>query len=139
MYKVAGGCCPFANSDSFGRFKPIVDIDGLRLNACSADHFYLLGFTIEKSSGVLEGVEVIFVKSLLLHGRTKLARTASHSHDQPNSAEYCVTRIRSYVRNLRFLPVISTCETGRTRVKRTLETGLSTKLPLNTRHRYEPV
>src|ERR1700675_2279705 len=47
-------------------FDTILNIFGLRLNACSADHFPLLGFTIVKSGRVSEGIKMIFFKSLFL-------------------------------------------------------------------------
>src|SRR6267154_817197 len=50
----------------------VVDIDRLRLNPCSTNKLYLLGFTVVKSCGMLQCVQVIFIKGLLLDGWTKL-------------------------------------------------------------------
>src|SRR6266852_1884845 len=58
-------------------FESIVDVDGLGLDPGGAHHFYLLGFAIVESGGMLEGVEMIFVERLFRDRWTKL--WASHS------------------------------------------------------------
>src|SRR5712664_303965 len=73
-------------------FKSIVDIDGLGLDPGGADHFYLLGFAIVESGGALEGVEMIFVESLLCHRWTKLASTYSKRHGTSPSHHRCPWR-----------------------------------------------
>src|SRR5215813_11032600 len=51
----------------------IVDIDGLGLDSGGANHFYLLGFVIVESGGVLEGVEMIFVEGFFCDWWNKLS------------------------------------------------------------------
>src|SRR6266481_7052801 len=64
--------------------KSVVDIDGLRLNACGADKFHLLRFTVVKSCGVLPCVQMILVEGLFSDGWTKLPSSASKVRNGPH-------------------------------------------------------
>src|SRR5438445_55296 len=65
-------------------FYAVIDVEPLGRNSGSADKLYLLGFTIIKRGGALQGVKVVFIKAALSDGwggGFRFRYSAVHTHE----------------------------------------------------------